>query len=227
MYQKIIRPFLFALPPEMVHQSTLQLLRAAGKFRIVRNLLSNFYQPGKQTPVHLLGLEFPNQVGLAAGYDKDGEAVSGLAALGFGHIEVGTVTPYPQPGNPKPRIFRLPNDRAVINRMGFPGKGAVYVANQLSRLDKPAGLIIGVNIGKNKDTPLDDAAQDYLLLIEKFAPWQITWRLTSALRTLLVCASCSTKHTWAPCSASPQPNGINKKTNLEKISRCWSNLPQI
>ena len=170
MYQKIIRPLLFALPPEAVHQGTLQLLRAAGSLGAARRLLTAAYQSADQSPVRLFGLEFPNRVGLAAGYDKDAQAVAGLAALGFGHIEVGTVTPRPQPGNPKPRLFRLPEDQAVINRMGFPGKGADYIARQLIRLNKPAGLILGVNIGMNKDTPLSEAHQDYLHLIEMFAP---------------------------------------------------------
>ncbi|MEN8242199.1 MAG: quinone-dependent dihydroorotate dehydrogenase [Chloroflexota bacterium] len=170
MYKNFFRPMLFALPPEAVHQGTLRLLRTAGKLQGIMKVLTRIYKPHPQSSKHLFGLEFLNQVGLAAGYDKDGEAVACLAALGFGHIEVGTVTPRPQPGNPKPRIFRLPEDKALINRMGFPGKGAEYVANQLSRLDKPPGLVLGVNLGKNKDTPLDEAVNDYLFLIEKFAP---------------------------------------------------------
>jgi dihydroorotate dehydrogenase len=170
MYQKIIRPVLFALPPEAVHHGTLQLLQAAGHFRVIRALIANQYKPHPQAVIKLFGLEFRNPVGLAAGYDKDGEAVAGLAALGFGHIEVGTVTPQPQPGNPKPRLFRLPEDQALINRMGFPGKGADYVLRRLSRLEKPDDCILGVNIGKNKDTPLAEAGQDYQALIEKFAP---------------------------------------------------------
>jgi dihydroorotate dehydrogenase len=170
MYQKFIRPLLFTLPPEAVHQGTLGLLRSAGGLALTRELLAAAYRPSQQTPVRWFGLEFPNRVGLAAGYDKDAQAVAGLAALGFGHIEVGTVTPKPQPGNPKPRLFRLPEDQAIINRLGFPGKGADYAARQLTRLRKPPGLVLGVNIGKNKDTPLNEAHQDYLFLIEKFAP---------------------------------------------------------
>jgi dihydroorotate dehydrogenase len=169
MYQTVIRPLLFSLPPESVHQATLKLLGAAGKIPFARNILGISYHPKKSSPLRLFGLDFPNRVGLAAGYDKDGEAVAGLATLGFGHIEVGTVTPRPQRGNPKPRVFRLIEDLAVINRMGFPGKGAEYVAKQLQRLVKPEWLVLGVNIGKNKDTPLEDACQDYVFLIEKFA----------------------------------------------------------
>ncbi len=120
-------------------------------------------------PVEVFGLRFPNRVGLAAGYDKDGDGWRGLACLGFGHIEVGTVTPEPQPGNPKPRVFRLVDERSVINRMGFPGRGAEYVAAQL-RGRKPGGPIIGVNIGKQKTTALEDAADDYEELVDVFAP---------------------------------------------------------
>jgi dihydroorotate dehydrogenase len=119
--------------------------------------------------VRAFGLSFPNRVGLAAGYDKDGEGWRGLAALGFGHIEVGTVTPNPQPGNPKPRVFRLIDRRSVINRMGFPGRGADYVARRLRRPRAP-GLVLGVNIGKQKTTSLQDAADDYEDLMEVFAP---------------------------------------------------------
>jgi dihydroorotate dehydrogenase len=171
MYQNVIRPLLFSLPPEAVHQATLRLLRVAGKVSFARNMMGISYHTKKSSPLRLFGLDFHNRVGLAAGYDKDGEAVAGLAALGFGHIEVGTVTQRPQRGNPKPRLFRLPEDHAVINRMGFPGKGADYVAKRLKWLDKPECLVLGVNIGKNKDTPLENAYQDYVFLIEKFAPW--------------------------------------------------------
>lgn len=118
-------------------------------------------------PVEAFGLRFNNPIGLAAGYDKDGIGWRGLACLGFGHIEVGTVTPRPQPGNPKPRLFRLPEDYALINRMGFPGKGADYLLQHISK-PRPGGLILGVNIGKNKQTPIKDAVQDYLYLLRIF-----------------------------------------------------------
>jgi dihydroorotate dehydrogenase len=120
-------------------------------------------------PVQVFGLRFANPIGLAAGYDKDGLGWRGLACLGFGHIELGTVTLRPQPGNPRPRIFRLPEAGGVINRMGFPGRGAEFVVRQLQGR-RPAGLVLGVNMGKNKDTPLEEAAQDYLSLARLFAP---------------------------------------------------------
>jgi dihydroorotate dehydrogenase len=130
-----------------------------------------------QRPVEAFGLTFPNPIGLAAGYDKDGLGWRGLACLGFGHIEIGTVTPRPQSGNPKPRLFRLVEERAVINRMGFPGRGAAFVARQISsfhsnvlRRHHPSSFVLGVNIGKNKDTPLEDAARDYVSLVQTFSP---------------------------------------------------------
>jgi dihydroorotate dehydrogenase len=176
------RPLLFKLDPETIHQLTLQLIRL-GRYQPWNFLLRTIYtSPGK--PVEAFGLHFPNPVGLAAGYDKDGFAWRGLATLGFGHIEVGTVTPLPQPGNPKPRVFRLVEDRAVINRMGFPGMGADYVARRLrgspdssisSRISYGKGhrhkdrqVIVGVNLGKNKDTPLENAASDYIALMRHF-----------------------------------------------------------
>jgi len=165
---RIIRPLLFRLDPERAHTLTLNLIRLAGALPPLRALLRAWYT-GPQKPVQAFGLTFHNPVGLAAGYDKDGLGWRGLAALGFGHIEVGTVTLRPQPGNPKPRIFRLPQHQAVVNRMGFPGKGADFVRRQLVG-PRPAGLILGVNLGKNKDTPLEEAAGDYLELMKIFAP---------------------------------------------------------
>ena len=170
------RPLLFLLDPETAHNLTLQLIHM-GAFRPLNLFLRTIYStPGK--PVDAFGLHFQNPVGLAAGYDKDGIAWRGLAALGFGHIEVGSVTPLPQPGNPKPRLFRLVEDRAVINRMGFPGRGAEYVAKMLER--KPGSntgnrpnersVIVGVNLGKNKDTPLENAASDFITLMRHFMP---------------------------------------------------------
>jgi dihydroorotate dehydrogenase len=175
MYDKFLRSFLFRFDPELVHDVTIQLLRFVGSLPPACYLLKKYFNAHSQyisrqnSNIHILGLNFPNQIGLAAGYDKDGIAWKGLTAFGFGHIEVGTVTPRPQNGNPKPRIFRIPDEFSIINRMGFPGKGADYVARQLaSRRKKRSSAIIGVNIGKNKDTPNEDAAGDYLYLLEKF-----------------------------------------------------------
>ena len=161
------RLLLFRLDPETAHQLTLHLIRLGAHQPINLLLRSTYNAPAK--PVQAFGLHFPNPVGLAAGYDKDGLAWRGLAALGFGHIEIGTVTPHPQPGNPKPRVFRLVEDQAVINRLGFPGLGADVVAKRL-RFHKNRQVIIGVNLGKNKDTTLENAADDYMNLMRHFMP---------------------------------------------------------
>ena len=163
---RIFRPFLFKLDPEVSHVLTLSALRTAGALPPVLQMLKWMYAtPSK--PVQAFGLTFKNPVGLAAGYDKDGVAIRGLSALGLSHVEIGTVTPRPQPGNPKPRVFRLVEDQAVINRMGFPGKGMEFVAQKLSRFAR-SDVILGINLGKNKDTPLEKAASDYIELIRRF-----------------------------------------------------------
>ncbi len=184
------RSLLFRLDPETAHHLTLQLMRLGGIEPIHSILRLIFRAPSK--PVDAFGLTFKNPVGLAAGYDKDAVAIMGLSTLGFGHIEVGTVTPQPQPGNPRPRVFRLPEDEAVINRMGFPSLGLEYVKKQLSpalregALEKFTGLslfpkkkkpqmirkgdvILGINLGKNKDTPNEEAVLDYLELLQGLA----------------------------------------------------------
>lgn len=163
-----VRPLLFRADPESIHGWTLAALQLAGSVGPVRWLLRRAFGVSNPTlRTEAFGLSFENPVGLAAGYDKDARAVHGLASLGFGHIEVGTVTRHAQPGNPKPRLFRLPEDEALINRMGFPNAGAEAMQRRLRRR-KPAGVRIGVNIGKGKDTPLDAAADDYLELLRTF-----------------------------------------------------------
>lgn len=162
------RSLLFRLDPEQAHGLTLNLISLAGKIPFAGGLLRGMFD-APERPVQAFGLTFKNPIGLAAGYDKDAVAWRGLACLGFGHIEVGTVTLRPQPGNPKPRLFRLPQEQAVINRMGFSGKGAAYVARSLAH-SRPHGLVLGVNIGKNKDTPLEKAGDDYLALMDILAP---------------------------------------------------------
>ena len=169
MLYSISRAALFKLEPETAHAMTLAAIARAGAVAPVRAALAACFRAPEAEPVEVFGLTCPNRVGLAAGYDKDGEGWRGLAALGFGHVEIGTVTPLPQPGNPKPRVLRLVDRRSVINRMGFPGRGAAYVADQLRKPRKP-GLVLGVNIGKQKTTALEDAASDYEELMEVFAP---------------------------------------------------------
>lgn len=165
----LLRPLLFRLDPERAHALTLHALRMTGNFLPSRKVLELMYQaPAK--PVDVFGLTFRNPIGLAAGYDKDGLAIRGLASLGFGHVEIGTVTPKPQPGNPSPRVFRLVEDEAVINRMGFPSCGAEFVKRQLKGKSN-WNTILGINIGKNKETPNEEAETDYLALLSHFAPY--------------------------------------------------------
>jgi dihydroorotate dehydrogenase len=162
----VLRPLLFRLEPEDAHALTLHALRLGGDFPPSRWLLSNLFA-APPTPVRAFGLTFKNPIGLAAGYDKDGRALRGLAALGFGHVEIGTVTPQPQPGNPRPRLFRLDEDQAVINRLGFPSRGGAYVIQNVATF-KRSNVVVGINLGKNKDTPLEAALQDYLSLMGRF-----------------------------------------------------------
>jgi dihydroorotate dehydrogenase len=163
----LIRSILFLLEPEVAHQLSLKSVRLAGEVQPVSAILRRIYNAPKH-PVDAFGLRFSNPIGLAAGYDKDGLAWRGLATLGFGHIEVGTVTPQAQPGNPRPRLFRIPEEKALINRMGFPGKGAEFVQQQISR-PRSSQVVLGINIGKNKDTLLETAVDDYLFLLRLFA----------------------------------------------------------
>jgi dihydroorotate dehydrogenase len=168
----LLRLLLFSLDPETAHRLSLLLLRLAGRLPPARHWLAAAFAPPSK-PVRAFGLAFKNPVGLAAGYDKDAAAVQGLAALGFGHIEVGTVTPRTQPGNPRPRLYRLVEDEAVINRMGFPGRGIQAVAQSLQAARqgrRNLEAVIGVNLGKNSDTPLEEAAGDYLALMNTFTP---------------------------------------------------------
>ncbi len=165
----LLRPLLFRLSSERAHALTLHALRIAGRFPPSRKLIELIYKTPPK-PVNVFGLAFRNPVGLAAGYDKDGVAIRGLAALGFGHVEIGTVTPKPQPGNPRPRVFRLAEDEAVINRMGFPSRGGEFVEKQLSASGRQEAVVVGVNIGKNKETPNEEAEFDYLTLLSRFAP---------------------------------------------------------
>jgi dihydroorotate dehydrogenase len=170
MYQNI-KPLLFSLDPEKAHDLILGLMQAAGSLSPVQRLIRKMYYPKVMRSVAFAGLNFPNAVGLAAGFDKNATAWKGLSCLGFGHIELGTVTPRPQSGNPKPRLFRFPAETALINQMGFPGKGMDYVRSNIpspgSSLERDR-IILGINIGKNKDTPNQEAVKDYLVCLKTF-----------------------------------------------------------
>ena len=164
----VLRGLLFRLEPERAHALTLSLLRLVGRLPPLAAAVRLWFA-AEDKPVCAFGLKFKNPVGLAAGYDKDGRAWRGLACLGFSHIEVGTVTPRPQAGIPHPRLARLPQEMALVNRMGFPSQGADYLQRQVQG-KRPADIRLGINLGKNTDTPLEAAAQDYLELLEKCAP---------------------------------------------------------
>ena len=157
MPYSLIRPALFSLPAETSHDLTLCMLRTP----LARLMGSS----APACPVRVMGIDFPNPVGLAAGLDKNGECLSGLSMLGFGFLEIGTVTPRPQPGNDRPRMFRLPAAQAIINRMGFNNHG---VAHLLQQVDKSGyDGVLGINIGKNRDTPVEQAVDDYLYCLER------------------------------------------------------------
>jgi len=162
---RLARPLLFALDPERAHGLGLEWLDNAWRFGLLP-LLGRRPEP---FPTRVLGLDFPNPVGLAAGLDKNGAHVEALFALGFGFVEVGTVTPEPQAGNPKPRMFRLPEHRAIINRLGFNNDGVDALVRNLERIRRRDG-ILGVNIGKNRDTPNESAEADYLYCLERVYP---------------------------------------------------------
>ncbi|HEY8097490.1 MAG TPA: quinone-dependent dihydroorotate dehydrogenase [Methylobacter sp.] len=157
----LLRPLLFSLEPETAHEVTLKLLNAA----YISGLSKLVYPKIDDKPVNVMGLNFKNSVGLAAGLDKNGDYINALAALGFGFVEIGTVTPRPQPGNPKPRLFRLPEHQAIINRMGFNNLGIDHLLDQVKQ-SRYSG-ILGINIGKNFDTPIEHAADDYLTGLRK------------------------------------------------------------
>jgi len=152
---------MFQLDPEKIHELTISTLKKTGK-----TPLNFFYKQNiASKPVEVMGIQFPNPVGLAAGLDKNGECINAFAAMGFGFVEVGTVTPRPQPGNDKPRIFRLEQANAIINRMGFNNKGVDYLVNQVRKANFNG--ILGINIGKNKDTPDENAKDDYIYCMRK------------------------------------------------------------
>jgi dihydroorotate dehydrogenase len=159
MIYPFLRDTLFLLPPEQAHHISMEMLKKACRIDVIRDQLKHFFSPPPGLDKHLFGLHFPNPVGLAAGFDKNALYLRELEVLGFGFVEIGTVTPKPQPGNEAPRVFRLPKDKALINRMGFNNDGVMAVAERLRR--RNTSLLIGGNIGKNKVTPNEDAWRDY------------------------------------------------------------------
>lgn len=162
LWEKLIRPVMFGLDTERAHELGIEALKLGG---------ASLFQRSEEIPaleVGRFGLRFSSPLGVAAGFDKNGTVINQLASLGFGFVEVGTVTFEPQPGNPKPRLFRLPADRALINRLGFNNDGAAVIAERLRKIDRRC--VVGVNIGKNKDVPIDDATANYLQCFDLIHP---------------------------------------------------------
>jgi len=160
----ILRPLLFRLDPETAHNITLEALKISYRLGLGKQL----FPPPSAQPCEVMGLKFSNRIGLAAGLDKNGDYIDALAALGFGFLEIGTITPRPQPGNPAPRLFRIPEARAIINRMGFNNKGVDYLVTRVK--EARFNGVLGINIGKNFDTPLEKAVDDYLFCMRKVYP---------------------------------------------------------
>ncbi|MFY9179263.1 MAG: quinone-dependent dihydroorotate dehydrogenase [Venatoribacter sp.] len=196
------RAFLFRLQGETAHEFSLEWLGVAERLGLLKQLTTT----QESAPITVAGIEFPNPVGLAAGLDKNGDYIDALSRLGFGFIEIGTITPRPQPGNPKPRIFRIPERQAIINRMGFNNKGVDYLVQRV-KAAKYKG-VLGINIGKNFDTPVERAVDDYLTCLNKVYPYAsyITVNISSpntpGLRTLQY--GDSLKELLAPLKARQQ-----------------------
>ncbi|MCK5001810.1 MAG: dihydroorotate dehydrogenase (quinone), partial [Gammaproteobacteria bacterium] len=164
-FYHLVRKLLFLLKPETAHTVSLSLLDIANKLGLLRLFIG---KPVK-APLKVMGIEFDNPIGLAAGLDKNGEHIDALAACGFGFVEIGTVTPRAQPGNPKPRLFRLEADEAIINRMGFNNRGVEYLIENVKRSQRQC--VLGINIGKNRDTSLENAVDDYCSALSQVYPY--------------------------------------------------------
>ena len=219
-YERFVRPLLFSINPETAHHFTIAFLRRASQFDLALRALK-FFEPLPK-PKAVFGLTFRNPIGLAAGFDKNGVALPALAALGFGFIEVGTVTAKPQPGNPKPRIFRLPEQAALINRLGFNNEGADAIARRLRKLRESGrwpAVPVGINIGKSGTTPLEGATDDYLYsfrLLREFADYivlNVSSPNTPGLRELQEPAALSQL-----LRAIADKNQITRKPILVKIA---------
>ncbi|HEU0025862.1 MAG TPA: quinone-dependent dihydroorotate dehydrogenase, partial [Ktedonobacterales bacterium] len=177
IYRRVLRPILFNVigrDTEAIHERVLGMLARVSASPLLTRTLARTaavtWGGDLGAPRDVFGLRFPHLIGLAAGFDKNARAVPALAALGFGFIEIGTITWHGQPGNPRPRLFRVPSDQALINRMGFNNDGAEAIARRLSRQPKPP-VPLGISLGKSKVTPLEDAVGDYLASLDRLYPW--------------------------------------------------------
>ena len=229
----LLKPLLFALPPETAHRLAIGALTAGARvpgFVSVLRRACRWEHPSLR--IRLWDREFPNPVGLAAGFDKDGVALAPLLALGFGFTEAGTVTPLPQPGNPRPRMFRLPGDEGLINRMGFNNAGAEALAGRLRRFRAAfPGQMVGVNLGKNLDTPLEEAIRDYVsayravagladyLVVNVSSPNTPGLRgLQNRTALVKILEALSAEFIRIPPTQSPYPGTINSPPLLVKVS---------
>lgn len=218
LYSSIIRPILFRLPAESAHEFALKALRSGLSTSFAREAVAKRLATQEFGSLNRFGVEFSNPIGLAAGFDKNGGYIRELAALGFGFVEVGTVTNQPQPGNPKPRLFRLPKDRALINRLGFNNVGAAQAAANLRR-NRP-DCVVGVNIGKSRAVAIEDAVADYLASFDAVydvadyiavnvsspnTPNLRQLQRTSLLEKLLLALQKRKDELAAPSSSQPQP----------------------
>src|SRR5436853_330794 len=219
-YERFVRPLLFSIDAEIAHRFTIDSLRAASHVDLTLRALNPFQPPA--TPKKLFGLNFPNPIGLAAGLDKNGVALPAWAALGFGFIEIGTVTAKAQPGNSKPRIFRFPKQNALINRLGFNNEGADAIARRLRKLRRSSRwpeVPVGINIGKSMSAPLTEATEDYLYsfrVLREFADYivlNVSSPNTPGLRALQKPAALSQL-----LRAIADKNQITRKPILVKIA---------
>jgi dihydroorotate dehydrogenase len=199
-YDSVIRPILFKLPTETAHELGLNALKFGLNSSFFQKRFAEKFDCREFGELERFGLKFKNPFGMAAGFDKNGVAANQLCALGFGFVEVGTVTLRPQEGNPRPRLFRLPTDEALINRAGFNNDGAPAVVERLKK-SRPADCVLGVNIGKNKDVPNEEATR----ITWPVSIWRtkspITSPSTFPVRTRRTCAICNRRTVWKNCSA--------------------------
>jgi len=205
MYKSFIRPLLFTLNPETVHHLIVKLIKIGFRFPFISSITGSLYTfSNKKLNREFLGLSFKNPVGLAAGFDKNAEVFDEFQYFGFSFIEIGTVTPLPQPGNPKPRSFRINKDKGLINRMGFNNKGVDYAVNRLK--NRKPGIIIGGNIGKNTETPNEKAIEDYITSFKK---------IYDHVNYIVINLSC------------PNIKNLNELQDKEKTTRILNELDRI
>lgn len=171
IYQKIIRPIFFTQDPEKVHEMAIKAMQLVSAVAPVRSFMEMLHFVKDEKPAEVFGVKFPNKIGLAAGFDKDAHVWRACSAFGFGHVEIGTVTKHSQAGNPKPRVFRYPAQEALVNSFGFPNDGAEAIAKRLEKVynKKSKKIVLGVNIGKSKITPIEEAAEDYIFSYNQLA----------------------------------------------------------